>query len=382
MRSLTLVLPGALMTPPERPPLHKLPIQEAPLLPARTGVYVFSDTHGLPLYVGKALDLRRRVAQHVREGLGGEAGTPTGTRRKRMLMAATASVAWLPADTELEALLLEESLIKTHRPPYNRRQNKFTRQVYLEVSFDGGAHTLRIADNPETRKSYGPFPDKFYAERLAIILDEQFGVSQRYGGGLRGKAPCAAAAERFLKGFDDGLLQRLQDELQMSATNLQFERAATLRDQLSFCRRFLRRQAFVRAFSSGTLVVTEVRSPSESDHYLFNRGQLVEHSTCGVPERWECEAIPPDDGQQEPPWLLFERALVVYTWLRTGARRKNVRIPGEPETDMHRRRNDLLDGLDDHGRFRSKVRRNADLQDPADIRTLKGRSKPSQGCRE
>ncbi len=305
------------MTHPE---LKEIPIEDAPRLPARTGVYLFSDRHGAILYVGKAKDLRRRVAQHVREGSRAPED-PIHTRRKRTLMAATRAVAWLPADTELEALLLEECLIKTHRPAYNRRQNKFTRHAYLEVSFD--AHTVRITDRPETPQSFGPFSDEFYARDLVTILDERFGVSPLYGGGLRRTEPHAAAAERFLLGYDDGLLSSLKEETARLASELQFERAATVRDQLSFCERFLRRQAFVRSFIFGTLIVSE-KKPRRSDHYLFDRGRLVDHSNRGVPETWL--AARPDSEPPEPRWVLSERSLVVYAWLRTDASHKDVRI--------------------------------------------------------
>ncbi len=307
-------------------PLTKVPIGRASLLPTCTGVYVFSDRHGNILYVGKAKDLRRRVAQHIREGVPKASEYPTRTRRKRMLMAATLAVAWLPAETELEALLLEESLIKTHRPPYNRRQNKFTRQAYLEVSFDGTTQTVRITDHHETSRSYGPFSDRFYAQRLVTILDEQFGIPPLYGGGLRAKAPRAAAAERFLLGYDDGLTRSMREETERLASSLQFERAATVRDQLSFCELFLRRQAFVRSFTTGTLILSEAQSPGKSEHYLFDRGRLIDHANCEVPEAWESCTARTDQEPPEPRGLLFERALVVYAWLNTGSSRKCVRI--------------------------------------------------------
>lgn len=303
-----------------------MPIGKASLLPPCTGVYLFSDRHGNILYVGKARDLRRRVAQHIRERVPKASEYPPRTRRRRTLMASTHEVAWLPAATELEALLLEDSLIKTHRPAYNRRQNKFTRQVYLEVSSDGTTHSVRITDHPETSGSYGPFSDRFYAQRLVAILDEQFGISPLYGGGLRAKAPRVAAAERFLLGYDEGLIRSLQEETERLASNLQFERAAAVRDQLSFCERFLRRQAFVRSFTFGALIVSEALSPGKSDHYLFDRGRLVDHASSEIPETWKSGAVGIDARAEEPRWLLFERALVVYTWLNTGSGRKHVRI--------------------------------------------------------
>ena len=271
------------------------------------------------------------------------------TGRKRILMAATHSVAWLPAETELEALLLEESLIKSHRPAYNRRQNKFTRQVYLEVSLGDTRHTVRITDQPETSRSYGPFFDEFYAQRLVAVLDEQFGISPPCGGGLRCKEARPQAADRFLLGYDDGLIGSLQEEIERLASGLQFERAATVRDQLSFCESFLRRQAFVRTFALGTLLVSEALPPQGSEHYLFDRGRLVDHASGGIPETWQNEPARTDLEPPEPQWLLFERALVLYSWLNTGSRRKSVQILGETEAQDDRWRHHCLDGRHDAG---------------------------------
>ncbi len=306
-------------------PTGKVPIGQASLLPQRTGVYLFSDRHDNVLYVGKANDLRRRVVQHVQQGLGEAARDAERTQRERTLMAMTHEVAWLATDTELEALLLEESLIKTHRPSYNRRQNRFASQVYLNLSSDGETHTVRITDHPAASHSYGPFSDRFYAQRLIAVLDERFGIRPPVGGGLREKVPRAAAAERFLRGHDDGLVPALREEIERLASNLEFERAATVRDQLSFCERFVRRQAFVRSFTFGALVVSESQPP-KSENYLFDRGRLIARSRRGVPESWAGMVARPDLGPPEPQWLLFERALVVYTWLNTGSSRKGVRI--------------------------------------------------------
>ena len=113
-------------------------IEKASLLPQCVGVYLFSDRHGNVLYVGKSKNVRRRVAQHVREGLASGAPDSPRTHWKRILMSATSAVDCLPAATELHALLLEDDLIKRHRPPHNRRQHKFARQVYLELA-DGGS---------------------------------------------------------------------------------------------------------------------------------------------------------------------------------------------------------------------------------------------------
>ncbi len=145
-------------------------------------------------------------------------------------------------------------------------------------------------------------------------------------------APRMAAAERFLLGHEDGLIRALQEEIERLSSALQFERAATVRDQLSFCESFLRRQAFVRSFTFGALVVSEARPPKESVHYLFDHGRLIGHARCAIPEEWERGADLSRPGAPEPRWLLFERALVVFAWLRSGQSRKSLRILREDQS--------------------------------------------------
>jgi excinuclease ABC subunit C len=287
------------------------------------GVYLFSNRHGNVLYVGKSKNVRGRVAQHVREGLSFGAADCPRTHWKRILMTATSSVECLPAATELHALLLEDDLIKRHRPPHNRRQHKFARQVYLELADGHGAPAARIAGRPRAGCTYGPFSDRFYAEKLLAILSERFGLAAGPGRALRNLRADARGADRFLMGHDDGLTEGLETQIRRLAAELQFERAAAVRDQLSFCRRFLRRQAFVRSFVGERLLVSERRSQRDCDHYLFAAGRLADHVRGAVPASWTrggtAEPV-------EPDWLLFERALVVYGWLNSRPAGKSVRV--------------------------------------------------------
>jgi len=317
------------MTRFEEPHFTTIPIGDASLLPACTGVYMFGDRHGSTLYVGKAKDLRRRVAQHLLEGRHRPGAKGTRTGRKRILMTATRSVTWQPAETELEALLLEDSLIKKYRPAFNRRQNKFTQLAYLRLSLGGIRPTVRVTDQPETSGSFGPFADRFFAQRVAAILDEQFGISSPYCAGLQRKGPEAAAAVRFLQGYDDGIIWSLQEQTRRRASELQFERAAKTRDEVVFCQRFLRRQAFTRAFSLGILIVSEAESPNEGLHYLFVNGRLADRARGGIPECWKSDSARPVNGAEEPQWMRSERALVVYAWLSANSRRRSVQILGE-----------------------------------------------------
>jgi len=87
-------------------------VQAVTQLPSRPGVYLFKDSRGTILYVGKAKNLRQRVRQYLDSSRHHDAKTTALMRRATALD-------WIVTDTEVEALLLENNLIKEHKPRYN-----------------------------------------------------------------------------------------------------------------------------------------------------------------------------------------------------------------------------------------------------------------------
>lgn len=143
-----------------------------PELPETTGVYELLDAKGRALYVGKAVNLRRRVASHytaeVREA------SPRGP-----MLAAVHAVRTLPAASELEALLLEARRIREARPAWNRQMRDPEGSRYVRADLDAAMPSLTA----EARRKhdhavwYGPFPKRWIVERSLRVLQVVYGLA-------------------------------------------------------------------------------------------------------------------------------------------------------------------------------------------------------------
>lgn len=233
--------------------------------PDRSGVYLMKDGSGRILYVGKAKSLRKRLASYFRSQ---ERLTP----KTAALVARVERVDVLLTSTEKEALLLEESLIKKHRPRYNivlrddkqyllfrlDRQSDYPRLVMTRrVEHDGSVY-------------FGPFTSALSARETWRLLGKVFPLRKCSDAVFRNRvrpclyhdlgqclAPCVLPVDRalyaglvrrveqFLSGHGGDLLRQLKADMEAAAAALEFERAAQLRDQLRAVARTVERQAVV-----------------------------------------------------------------------------------------------------------------------------------------
>ncbi len=142
-----------------------------PDLPETTGVYEFQDDRGRPLYVGKAVNIRRRVASHF------TAEAREESPRGPMLLAAR-NLVFSEMPTEVEALLREAERIREARPPYNRQMRETENYRYLRADVD--AVVPGITSVPETKKDgavyIGPFPKRWPVERSIRTLMVIYGL--------------------------------------------------------------------------------------------------------------------------------------------------------------------------------------------------------------
>jgi excinuclease ABC subunit C len=308
-------------------------------IPATPGVYLFLGRFDEVIYVGKAVDLRRRISQHLsRNGARGEG-------RTAVMRDNTIGLTWIPTATELQALLLEDRLIKRYWPRYNKRQKKFLRNRYLVLT--GGAFPyLKMVEREETGggKTFGPFKDEFFVSDLLEIMYHHYGI--RSCTGPLPQAGCARHAlgqcagpclghvspqayrqilERvadFLQGEGGEVLEALRKDMEESCGSLDFERAAKSRDRLIFCQGFVKRQRFILKFRETDLLVTD----GSAHTHLFRKGAPADPVTPVRASRGTSlrnfEAMSGRDvgpgTDREPDWVLCDRALVVYTWLQKG----------------------------------------------------------------
>ena len=221
-------------------------------LPAAPGVYRMLDADGSVIYVGKARSLKSRVTNYTRpEGL--------PVRIQRMI-AATVSMEFVRTETESEALLLEANLIKRLRPRFNVLLRDDKSFPYILITGDHEAPELTKHRGSRRRKGhyFGPFAsavavsrtiaslqkafllrncsDSFYAARTRPCLQYQI---KRCAGpctreiSLEGYAELVEDARQFLSGKSDAVRNHLQTDMNKAAEDLDFERAALIRDRLS-----------------------------------------------------------------------------------------------------------------------------------------------------
>ncbi len=229
--------------------------------PQKPGVYRMYDAQRDILYVGKAKDLKKRLASYFRHEL-------QLTAKTRALVSRLAHIEVTVTHTETEALILENSLIKTHLPPYNilLRDDKSYPYIYLST---GDFPRLRLHRGAKTDKGryFGPYPsakavyqslnlmqklfpvrqcrDSFYRNRSRPCLQYQIKRCTAPCVGLISKETYAEEVQRaslFLQGKSHAVIEQLVDKMQAAAQALDYEQAARYRDQINALRQLQARQ--------------------------------------------------------------------------------------------------------------------------------------------
>jgi len=234
-------------------------------LPTNPGVYLFKDHEGSVLYVGKAGNLKNRVSSYFQKADGKDAKTLTMLER-------VADIDTFITDTEKEALILENNLIKEYRPRYNVKLRDDKNYPCLRLSIEDEFPTLCIVRQIKKDRSvyFGPYPSATsLRETLKLIrrlfpirtcFDTKFTHRLRpcinYEMG-RCTGPCCGKIEpvqyremvhqvrMFLEGKNEALLDTLKKKMEEASEQLAFETAAKVRDQIAHIEKVLERQKIV-----------------------------------------------------------------------------------------------------------------------------------------
>ncbi|HLD65279.1 MAG TPA: excinuclease ABC subunit UvrC [Pseudomonas sp.] len=259
----------------------------------RPGVYRMFDAETKLLYVGKAKNLKKRLASYFRK-----AGLAPKTAA---LVARIAQVETTITANETEALLLEQTLIKEWRPPYNilLRDDKSYPYVFLS---DGDYPRLSIHRGAKKLKGryFGPYPSAGAIRESLSLLQKTFLVRQCEDSYFKNrtrpclqyqikrcKGPCVGLVEpaeyaqdvrhsvMFLEGRSNALTDELSSGMEQAAQLLDFERAAELRDQISLLRRVQDQQSMEGGTGDVDVVAAMVNPGGACVHLISVRGGRV-----------------------------------------------------------------------------------------------------------
>jgi excinuclease ABC subunit C len=242
-------------------------------IPVEPGVYRFRDPHGRVIYVGKAKSLRSRLTSYFADISG------LAPRTRQMVMTA-GSVEWTVVNTEVEALQLEYNWIKEFDPRFNIRYRDDKSYPVLAVTLNEEYPRLMVYRGARRKgvRYFGPYSHAWAIRETLDLLTRVFpartcsaGVFKRHrqigrpcllGYIDKCSAPCierVTAEEHrqivvdfcdFLAGKTDRLARDMEQQMNEAAEQLDFERAARLRDNISALKRALEKQAVV--FGDGT----------------------------------------------------------------------------------------------------------------------------------
>ncbi len=261
-------------------------------IPDAPGVYRFRDAGGRVIYVGKAKSLRSRLNSYFAD--------PHALHPRTYQMVTTAAkVDWVVVATEVEALQLEYSWIKEYDPRFNVRYRDDKSYPYLAVTLPEEYPRLQVMRGAKRKgvKYFGPYSHAWAIRETLDLLLRVFpartcssGVFKRAGQigrpcllGYIGKcsAPCVGrvSAEEhraivddfveFMSGRTDSMVRRLERDMRAAAAELDFEKAARLRDDVAALRRALEKQTVVLADGTDADVVAFAEDPLEAAVGVF-----------------------------------------------------------------------------------------------------------------
>ena len=269
-------------------------------IPEEPGSYQFKDKHGRVIYVGKASNLRQRLSNYF--------GSPRHMHARTSQMVQVAeSVEWTIVRNEVEALMLEHSLIKQHDPRFNVRLRDDKSYPFLAVTTGEEwprAQVMRGHKRKGTRY-FGPYAHAYaIRDTLDLLLrsfpvrtcsDGKFKEHERLGRPCllfhieKCSGPCVGEIDempyrqlvtelcQFLDGDTDEIVDRLAADMKSAATSLEFEQAARLRDRLEAVHKAIAKQQMVAEKDEDIDVIGIAEDELEASVQMFyvRKGRVV-----------------------------------------------------------------------------------------------------------
>lgn len=241
-------------------------INKLALLPNQPGVYLMYDKENTVIYVGKAVVLKNRIKSYF-------VGNPTDAKTIHLVQNAD-EIDYIITNSEQEALLLEANLIKQYQPKYNILLKDDKRYPYIKISVNEAFPRIEIIREIKNdgSKYYGPYTDVRYLRKLLRELEWIFphrtckreisinNDNPQYSRACLnyqlGKCPAPCIGKitqkdyqkiiqdmtKYLLGKNDDLLKEMHKEMQDFSDNLEFEKAAKLRDKIQYIESLIKKQ--------------------------------------------------------------------------------------------------------------------------------------------
>ncbi len=266
-------------------------------LPDKPGCYLMKNEKGDIIYVGKAINLKNRVRSYYQK-------TASQNYKTRQLVKAIRDIDWIVVGSELEALILELNLIKEHRPFYNVRLKDDKRYPYIKVSWSEPFPKLTVTRQMvnDGSRYYGPYTSVWAVHQTLDVLRKIFPVlscnREITGNDSRPclyydlklcLGPCIGAVNqetyrrvvddfcKFLEGKTDIVMKRLKDDMTNHSDKLNYEKAATIRDQINAIERVVERQKIVSDTQQDSDIIAMARGKNEACVQVFfiRSGKLI-----------------------------------------------------------------------------------------------------------
>ncbi len=282
--------------------LHRPPPSEIPDGP---GVYLFRDEHGAVLYVGKAKSLRKRLANYFAPDIEGKTAA---------MVDAADTVEWIVTPSEVDAIMVEYSLVHEHQPRYNIRLKDDKSFPYLALTVDQEWPRAMVVRGKRRRgvRYFGPYAQAYAIRQTLDLMLRTFPVRtctdakfRRYEASGRPcllfhiekcAGPCVGEVEpnvygelvdgmaAFFSGNSKKVTERLHEEMQAAAEAREYERAARLRDQISSVGKAMERQELVTERPEDFDVIAVAEDELEAALVVLNvrRGRVTGRKTTIV----------------------------------------------------------------------------------------------------
>ncbi len=346
-------------------------------IPARPGVYLMKGETDEVLYVGKAVNLHNRVRSYFH-------ASAAHAPKVQRLVESAADLDFFVTDSELEALILECNLIKKHRPRYNVRLKDDKRYPYIKITWQEDYPRVRVVRRirSDGARYFGPYASTSAMRQTLDLLRRIFpyltcnrtitGTDDRaclYYDIKRCLGPCIGAISKeeyrdmmdqvclFLQGKSGEIVDSLRQRMESAAGSMDFEHAASLRDQLNAVERVIEQQRVVSGSQVDQDAVAFARQDGEvcvqvffvrggklvgHEHFLMEGGdgveaveilasflkQFYDHAALVPPEILLQQEI--EDGETIAQWLEDKRgSKVTLRTPRRGQKRKLLEMVEE-----------------------------------------------------